>query len=114
LALCFLGGCTTIRSYTGYVVTKTKNVELPGNGAYAKQVTKATSGCFDEFCDVVEVTLLYHGHTIKAHCQLFDPLNRCGELQVGARYNFTRDKSGEDFLFLDDPRMTLAVEEEHN
>ena len=111
----FLTSCTTIRSYAGYVVTETKNVELPGNGMYATKVTKATSGCMEELCTVLEVTLLYHGHTLKAHCQLFDTENHCNEIEVGISYPFSRSNFGEYyFLSLDAPHVTLSVDEEHN
>jgi hypothetical protein len=104
-----------MRSYVAYVVTETKNVELPGNGINAKDVTKETGGCLDEHCAVMEVTLMHDGHIIKAHCQVFDPSNHCSEIEVGNSYRFKRseNKRGGDFLSSDKPDMTLAVEEEH-
>jgi hypothetical protein len=58
--------------------------------------------------------LKYRGNTITARCQAFDlPQNKCGLLEVGRSYTFKRDKFGPwDLLTLDDPKMTLDVEEE--
>ncbi len=62
--------------------------------------------------DNIRYTIKYQGKTIIAHCQAFDPKNKCRELEVGHRYPFKRDKKLFDTLSLDDPDSTLAVEEE--
>jgi hypothetical protein len=104
-----------MRSYVGYVVTETKNIELPGNTISTKG-SKETSGCFDERCAIIKVTLVHHGHIIKADCQVRGPKNHCSEIEVGNSYSFSgrqpRTRFG-DLLSLDNPFMALAVEEEH-
>src|SRR5664280_1518145 len=77
---CWLASCTAMRSYSGYVVTEKKS------SLVADEPT-----CLYAQCEIVTYTLLHNGHKIIAHCQAFDPMNRCGTLMVGESYKFKRD-----------------------
>src|ERR1700678_378307 len=93
-------GCTGIKRQYEYVIVESK-------------LTTTDEPVAGLVHDVSIFTIEHKDVVIKAHCQVWDTTNHCGELRVGEGYNFKRD---DRYLTLGEPNtssnVVLAIEDE--
>jgi hypothetical protein len=100
LILC-LAGCSKSKERDGYLIVSSE---------------KATLKQGEIEGEVLIFTLKHRGVVIKAHCQIMDVTNHCGELRVGEIYSFERIDA---LRFLSrsydghGPSAVLGIEDEH-